>query len=460
MAEPKTFEDLLAEKNAPASFEDLLAGKEVSKASYPFPQPEPGPRPTGFTTVAPGKIVYGEPAKPPLSAGQFYGRYIKSVAPFILPVAGMEAGAALLPSRLAEEAPILTMAGKTALRALGAGAGGEAAKVVRGETPSLAGGLHTARNVALTEGLIRGLGYTTARAGSVEPAAASMAQDRPDLLRKAPAEEYAGAAKGIARTVQKFPETAEHVEYRGLVGAKGKIDGMPYVERMLNQVRPNVDENVARLIESKTENLANKLFNRLGPNGEIDAADLDDWIAKNLREPASRTYEKGAGTVWQERLASMNDELSPKLYQDIGGKAPELQAATHKTLSKVEGAGKMFPEQTPQKPNIQSPGMLRQVLNDTDIGHQVRTRLAGLDEVAGTKHLQRVKDLAMRSSWTAQEKAEVSDILANLPSVRYERVGMVRAGARQIGRGLTRLARPAGRTAAVVSTMPSPEESP
>ena len=68
---------------------------------------------------------------------------------------------------------------------------------------------------------------------------------------------------------------------------------------------------------------------------------------------------------------------------------------------------------------------------DTDLGEQVRTRLRGLDEVAGTNHLERVERLAMRSSWTGAEKAEVEDILANVPAIAYERVGLVRAGARK-----------------------------
>ena len=55
---------------------------------------------------------------------------------------------------------------------------------------------------------------------------------------------------------------------------------------------------------------------------------------------------------------------------------------------------------------------------------------------------------------TAAEKAEVEDILANVPAIAYERVGLVRAGARKFGRGLTRTARPAGRIAAATSTRP------
>lgn len=454
----ETLEEILARKTGGGSesVEDILARSK--KVTYPFEQPQttPSPESLGFTRVGPGRMQYGEP-QPKLSDMQELVKIAKGAATFtsnaILPIAGLELGGSLVPKALAEARPLANIAIKAGMRALGAGAGGEAATMVGGEKPSLRRGLRTARNVALTEGMVRGSGYMLGRAGGVEPVAASAAQDRPGLLKPAPAKEYAAAGKDIAQTYNTIPETAEHAAYRNLVTNRGTVDGMPYVQEMLNTVRQNVDEPVSRLIESKTTGLADKLFQRLGPNGEINAVELDDWIRKNLREPAARVYEKGAGAAWQERLAGLNDKLSPKLYADVGGGAPELQAATSKTLGKVEAAKKMFPEQTPGRPNIQTPAYLRQVLNDTDVGEQVRTRLSGLDEVAGTNHLQRVKDLSMRSSWTAQEKSEVADILANIPSIRMERVGLVRAGARGIGRKLTRIVKPSGRVATIASTV-------
>ena len=232
-----------------------------------------------------------------------------------------------------------------------------------------------------------------------------------------------------------------------------------YVDRILKKWRANADEPMARNIENKTFNLADKLDKHIGPTGKIDAKRLDDWIRVNISEPSQRVYEKGAGSAWQERLATLRDDLTPKLYADVGGGAAELQKAASVKIGKEQGARKFFPEQTPTQPNIQTPTYLRQVLKDNDLGYQVRTRLANLDEVAGTAHLPRVEDLAMRGSWTAAEKAEVEDILANVPAIAYERVGLVRAGARKIGRGLTRAVRPTGRVAAVGSTIKrKPEE--
>ena len=549
----ETVEEILARKAAPSneSLEEILARKNVPKVTYPgFGQPEAPPE-TGFRQAKPGKTVYtgsGSTLADVESPGTVYGRMGRTAADVIVPIAAMEVGGGLVPAALSKARPVVGMIAKTAARALGAGAGSEAVAPLHGEAPSLTRGLKTARNVALTEGLVRGGGYVLGRAGGVEPSAASAAQDRPELLKRAPAKEYAAAGKDIAKTYKTFPETQEHVAYRNLVASKGEVDGMPYVQKMLDSVRPNVDEPVSRLIEKKTASLADDLFQRLAPNGKIDAVKLDDWIRKNLSEPASRVYEKGAGSAWQERLASMRDQLAPQFYRDIGGRgfppvpsgyvrlyrgqigefaptatnkqlgeldrgrwfstdpelarffgplkyvdvpedvanaaerhsvytksarllpaefadkartlsgiagpnAAELQAATHETMRKVEAAQKMLPEQTPTALNIQTPSYLRQVLKDSDIGEQVRTRLANLDSAAGTNHLDRVEDLAMRSSWTSQEKAEIADILANVPTIRYERVGLVRAGARSLGRKVTRVTRPSGRIAAVGSTI-------
>lgn len=421
----------------------------AKKETYPFPEPEEI-RETGFRTVAPGRIEYGEP-RPDASLGEAARGFGTLVSNVILPVAGMEFGGGLIPKALIKARPVIGGIIRAGARALGAGAGEEAARVAGGEKPSLHRGLRTARNVGLIEGTIRGAGYLAARAGGVEPAAATLAQDDPSLLRRAPASEYAAAAKDIAKT--SVPPTAEHAAYTQLVRAKGNVDGNVYVDRILNKLRANVDEPTARLIETKTFNLADKLSQRLGPDGSISAESLDDWIRINISEPAARVYEKGAGTAWQERLAALRNDLTPKLYQDIGGGAAELQKAASVKIGKEQAARAVFPEQTAARPNLQTPTYLRQVLKDTDLGHQVRERLKGLDEVAGTNHLERVEDLAMRSSWTAAEKAEVEDILANVPAIAYERVGLVRAGARKVARGLTRAARPAGRVTAVGSTI-------
>jgi hypothetical protein len=446
----KTLEEILAQKEESLggeSVEDILA--RAKKVTYPFDQPGEI-RETGFRYVAPGKIEYGE-QRPDASLGEAARGYTELVSNIILPVAGMEFGGGLIPKALVKARPVIGGMIKAGARALGAGAGEEAARAVGGEKPSLRRGLRTARNVGLIEGTIRGAGYMTARAGSVEPAAAALAQDDPSLLRRVPASEYAAAAKDIAKT--RIPATAEHAAYMQLVKARGNVDGTVYVDRILNKLRANVDEPTARFIETKTFNLADKLSQRLGPNGEISAESLDDWIRINVSEPAARVYERGAGTAWQERLATLREDLTPKLYQDVGGGAAELQRAASTKIGKGRAAETMFPEQTAARPNLQSPTYLRQVLKDNDLGYQVRERLNGLDEVAGTNHLERVENLAMRSSWTAAEKAEVEDILANVPAIAYERVGLVRAGSRKVGRGLTRIARPTGRITAVGSTI-------
>ena len=448
----ETLEEILARKTGPGgeSLEDILARSK--KVTYPFEQPEPI-RETGFKQVAPGKIEYGSPPVPGAETGlEGLGDALKFGAETVLPIIGMEAGGGLIPRALVKARPVIGGMMKAASRALGAGAGSEATAVLEGEKPSLKRGLKTARNIGIVEGAIRGPAYFMARAGGVEPAAASLAQDNPNLLKRAPAAEYAAAAKDIAKT--SVPMTAEHAAYTQLVKQRGDIDGMAFVNKILGKVRQGVDEPTARLIENKTTTLADKLFQRLGPNGEISAESLDNWIRVNISEPAARVYERGAGTAWQERLSTLRDDLTPKLYDDIGGGAAELQKAASVKIGKEKAAEKFFPEQTDARPNLQSPTYLRQVLKDTDLGHQVRERLRGLDEVAGTHHLQRAEELAMRASWTAAEKAEVEDILANIPAIGYERIGMVRAGARKVGRSLTRAARPAGRIAAAASTRP------
>lgn len=420
------------------------------KQTYPFG--EAPPTETNFNPVAPGKIEYGtrEEGVESMTGEQFSKGLRKFTVGNVLPIATMEAAPLLLPAKLAAR-PLLGMAAKIGLRSGGAGAGSEASHVIEGEKPSLKRGLETARNVAIAEGVVRVPAYAMGRAGGVEPAAASLAQDNPKLLKPVHAREYASAVEDISKT--NIPLTPEHMAYQTLVENRGPIDGMKYVDRILKKVRPGVDEPTARLIESKTGSLADRLFQRLGPDGKISARDLDDWLRVNVSEPAARVYEKGAGTAWQERLADLRDDLTPRFYGDVGPEAAGLQRATSGVLKK-EAAGKsMFPEPTPTRMNLQSPSYLRQVLKDTDLGEQVRTRLAGLDEIAGTKHLPRVQELAMRSSWTAAEKAEVEDILANIPAIAYERVGLVRAGARKVGRGLTRAARPTGRVAAVGSTI-------
>lgn len=496
-----------------------LAG--AKKETYPFGGEQETE--TNFRQVAPGRVEYGtrEEGVESMTPDQFSKGLRRFTVGNVLPIAAMEAAPLLLPAKIAAR-PLIGMMSKIGLRSGGAGLGGEASAVVEGEKPSLERGLHTARNVALMEGLVRLPAYATARAGSVEPVAASLAQDNPGLLKPVHAKEYASAVEDIAKT--RIPPTAEHAAYETLVANRGKVDGLQYAQRIFDKVRTNVDEPMARLIERKTDKLANSLLDRLDNDGMISARDLDDWIRVNLTEPAAQVYERGAGTAWKERLATLRNDITPRFYDDVGAaverraaganrpvvtleeaarfreegeimrrlpgdsertmrakqkgmafkepptpaelekaratptrtvgpSAAELQKATSVKLGKVNAAKNMFPMPTEASMNLQSPAYLRQVLKDTDLGEQVRTRLAGLDEVAGTKHLPRVKELAMRDSWTAAEKAEVEDILANVPAIAYERVGLVRAGSRKLSRLLTRSARPVGRVTAVGSNI-------
>lgn len=448
----ETLEEILAKQTGSQgeTLEEILS--RTKKLTYPFPQ-EPRPT-TDFQRVGPHKMAYvgtGRTQADIEPASQALGNFGKFAAENVVPLATMEFGGSLIPRTLVKARPLIGTALKVGARAAGFAAGSEATAPLEGEMPSLSRGLRTARNIALTEGAVRGLAYPLARAGSVEPAAAAMAQDNPALLKKVSPEEYARLSAQISDVP--VPQTAEHTSYLNLAKTKGKIDGMPYVNQMLGAIRKGVDEPTARLIERKTGSLAESLFNRLGPDGKITAEALDDWLRTNISEPAARVYEKGAGSAWQERLASLRDQMVPQLYKDIGGGATELQRTASTKIGKVNAAKSVMPAPSETKMNLQTPGYLRQVMKDSDLGYQIRTRLAGLDEVANTNFLPRVEDLAMRSSWTAAEKAEVEDILANVPAIGYERVGMVRAGARKIARGMTRAARPTGRMVGLMSNV-------
>lgn len=427
----------------------------------------PAPSTTGEQMVAPPKY-------PALRSPKAYGARslskpqrqeeagialdkLKTAANIGLTVGGMETGGALTATK-----PILA---RILARGAGYFTGNTLGKMVEsGQPPTMESlkqsGIDAAKNMAL-EGLARPVAYGLARTGTVDPRAASLAQDDFGLMTKLEPNEYKVAASDIAKHAGNLPQTPEHFGYNMLAQARGNVNGMAFVSRMLNHVRGNVDEPVSRLIERKTASLADDLFNRLGPGGEIQASELDDWIRKNLTEPASKVWEGGAGTAWQERLATMRDDLSPQLYRQIGGKAAEWQAETNRQLNIKEGVQKWLPEQTPQKPNIATPGKLRAILSEGDAGQETRDRLSAYDAQNKTNFSDRVKRLAMRSSWTAHEKEEIEQIMANIPTVKYERIGLMKSGGRAMGRGLTRSIRPgvAALTAKRVTSEASPEDN-
>lgn len=404
----------------------------------------------------------------------------------ITPRTGMQSGGKLSLTMPQEPSPIVrggsSVLGQIAARGLAAAAGlGPVAQLVASVGGAMAGdalgqplsgqkemdwpGTATVGGLtALTEGTMRGGGYVGARAGTVGPEAAKAAQGDLSLLKPVPEGSYEQLGSQIAQHAQNLPQTPEHFGYNMLTRARGQIDGRPFVQSMMNTVRTNVDEPVSRLIENKTRMLANSLQQRLGPEGAISAEGLDDWIRTNLTEPASRVYEKGAGSAWQERLASLRDQLSPQLYKVIGGGAADLQAATAKQLNIREGVTKFLPEQTSQNINLVTPARLREALSDSSTGIQLRQRLGAYDAANNTDFLNRSRRLAMRSEWTAGEKQEVEQILGNLPAIRAERIGLVRASSRKLGRALTKGIKTVGSaTAGATSyirgrTMVAPEE--
>ena len=176
-----TLEEALASQGfGDLSLEQAL-NEQAKKVTYPFEQPpEQPPGQAVDISAYQQRGLMGGMASDFSKYAADIPQAAKVATDIALPVATMELGGGLVPQALVKARPLLGMGVKAGMRALGAGAGGEAAAAVTGEKPSLKRGLRTARNVALIEGAVRAPAYMMGRAGGVEPMAAASAQDRPE----------------------------------------------------------------------------------------------------------------------------------------------------------------------------------------------------------------------------------------------------------------------------------------
>ena len=229
-----TLEEALASQGFGDLTLEQALSEQAKKVTYPFEQPpEQPPGPAVDISAYQQRGLMGGMASDFSKYAADIPQAAKVATEIALPVATMELGGGLVPQALVKARPLLGMGVKAGMRALGAGAGGEAAAAVTGEKPSLKRGLRTARNVALIEGAVRAPAYMMGRAGGVEPMAAASAQDRPELLKRVTSADYAKAGQDIAKT--RVPMTAEHAEYSRMVAARGEINGREYVDRILKK---------------------------------------------------------------------------------------------------------------------------------------------------------------------------------------------------------------------------------
>lgn len=299
-----------------------------------------------------------------------------------------------------------------------------------------------------------------ARAGGVNPEAAAVAQaegrlpwmkpkGEAPILRPTSVSEFKGMGQEVAEAARGAGKIAggPHEAYMKLVESDPNrlIDAGPIYTAVKERVS-GAGMGPLRAADTQLLRGLRDLRSKIKPGGMISIKDADDWIRANLTPPALAA-QSGSEAAFNEAANVARKKAVPYLYGKIAPEAGALQQATKDMLTKIGAVETMLPEQTPYHPNVGTPQKLRQVLSETEVGQEIRDRLAEFDTTFGTRLKPGAERLAMRESWAPLNREDMGRAFETIHpgggAALALRAG--KAAARGPGKLLTKAARPGGR---------------